>query len=77
LAIAKFLRFPAIEVYVLSRHADWITVRERAARGQGFPHPDLEEFGGGIEPPSPAPSSPAGTKNVHRLLTRVLSPRVT
>jgi hypothetical protein len=59
LAIAKFLRLPSIEVYVLSRHVDWIAVRERAARGQGFPHPDLEEFGDGVERLSPMAAASA------------------
>lgn len=45
LAIAKFLRLPAIEVYVLSRHPEWVDVRARAAAGDTFPHPDLAEFG--------------------------------
>ncbi|GHC83680.1 hypothetical protein GCM10007079_25020 [Nocardiopsis terrae] len=76
LSIAKFLRLPAIEVYVLSRHVDWIAVRRRAECGQGFPHPDLEEFGEGAERPSPAPAPPSTKTTVYRFLNRVLSPRM-
>jgi hypothetical protein len=76
LSIAKFLRLPTIEVYVLSRHTDWIAVRRKAADGLGFPHPDLEEFGLGDARLSSAPSPAVVKRPIGRLLNRLLPVRV-
>jgi hypothetical protein len=46
LAIAKLLRIPTIEVYVLTRHESWQESRDRAFAGEltRSEHPDLTEF---------------------------------
>jgi hypothetical protein len=45
LAIAKLLRLPTVEVYVLARHTAWQETRDRVATGQArYEHPDLDEF---------------------------------